>query len=305
MVDNSSHISTKERAEYFQSVHLWPLMEDLNYDGWLKNFKGNDELEIATKLLDFFLFYSKNTVNQLLRTSVSNSGYLFLNYFNNWKHEDFKNRCYYSYIPGESPNPSDSGLRFINKVRDEFDIPQSRLLMYEELFTKLVNPKIEPLAVILVDDFIGSGDQLCHAWGSQHELYGVTLDEIVKKGNHCVVYAPLIVNKKSREKIKKYCKHLHISFAHTINDEYNLFKENCYCWENNKELYKRGIKLILKKSRELGIPFSNGRKTIDVRGYKKQGLALSFEHGTPDATLPIFYWKDEGWTPLIKRRYEK
>jgi len=35
-----------------------------------------------------------------------------------------------------------------------------------------------------------------------------------------------------------------------------------------------------------------------------QGLAISFDHGAPDAIPPIFYWK-ENWTPLIKKEYSR
>src|SRR5262249_49893615 len=30
-------------------------------------------------------------------------------------------------------------------------------------------------------------------------------------------------------------------------------------------------------------------------GYANLGLALAFQHGVPDATLPILWWEDNGW----------
>lgn len=41
----------------------------------------------------------------------------------------------------------------------------------------------------------------------------------------------------------------------------------------------------------------------DEKGFNKQGLAIAFEHGTPDAIPALFYWETEDWTPLINKVY--
>jgi len=35
--------TTLERAKFFQSVQVWPLTEDMNYSGWLINFKTDND----------------------------------------------------------------------------------------------------------------------------------------------------------------------------------------------------------------------------------------------------------------------
>ena len=96
-----------------------------------------------------------------------------------------------------------------------------------------------------------------------------------------------------------------ITPTHIIGPEYNLFKKECFCWKNDEQLYLQGTELILRKSKELGIPFKNGNDTQDVRGFDEQGLALAFEHGAPDAIPSFFYWCHDNWTPLIKKSYKR
>ena len=49
--------NTIERAQYFQTVQVWPLSSELNYIGWLNNFKKKQDKELACMILDFFQYY--------------------------------------------------------------------------------------------------------------------------------------------------------------------------------------------------------------------------------------------------------
>jgi len=70
-------------------------------------------------------------------------------------------------------------------------------------------------------------------------------------------------------------------------------------------LYSRGVELILRKSRELGIPSTNGIDVRDEKGFGMQGLAIAFEHGMPDAVPAFFYWQAANWAPLMRKNYTK
>ena len=298
-----------ERAKFFQDVHLWPLSEDLNYKGWLGNF-SLDEQEIAHRLLDFFLYYNEKMIDKMLQTSIECAGNWLSKNSNGWKHNHFFNRCLYSYIPGESPNPTDSGLLFSRKLRDTLSIPEVQIINFTEIPDRISEAK-EPVPIILVDDFVGSGAQCDKAWNHNRLGYsGKTLKEISAKDGHYFIYAPLIVNYKGFTRLKSSCKDLILTPAHTIGAEYNLFRRECICWKDevgsfDLEMFTKGTQLIIDKSHELGIPFSNGESVIDVRGFCEQGLSFAFSHGAPDAILPLFYWQEEGWTPLIKKNYER
>lgn len=295
-------VKSYEKGKLFRDVQVWPLSTELNYDGWLSNFSNDSDRIIAEHILDFFTYYSKKMVDQMLATSVGGAGRILKDHFAGWNHRYFKQRCIYSYIPGETPNESDSGHIFIRKVREIGDIPQTQLIGFEELFEYLERNSSNPTPVIFVDDIVGSGSQCVTAWCSTNVKSTLnTLKDLAQKYQHKFVYAPLIINKVGFDLIKNHCPELYLSPAHVIGKEYNLFNENCICWNNDKSLYDRGVEMIMRKSGELGI--IDDDSVVSVRGFRGQGLAIAFEHGIPDAAPAFFYWESDKWVPLMNKSY--
>lgn len=294
---------TNERARFFQTVHAWPLTSNLNYEGWLKNFKGSEkDTFIASLILDFFVYYPTQMIRQMLSTSVGQTGYIIKKNISTWTHAHFKNQCFYSTIPGETPHLSDSGNYFTRLLKD-LGVPEERIVDYRDLPSYIGPVYNNP--VIFVDDFVGTGNQIEKAWNKNKCNNGNTLSEICAGTNQLFIYAPLIVNYQGMKKIHDKCNGLHLSAAHILTEEYNLFSEKCFCWKGKVELYKAGTELILRKSQELGIPSTYGTDVNDERGFQMQGLALKFEHGAPDAVPAFFYWCDDSWTPLFNKSYDR
>lgn len=218
---------TIEHYNYFRDVQACPLSDKFNYKGWLSNFEDKYEKELASLMVDFFNYYPENMVNQMLRTSVGRAGYELSRYFSDWKHEDFKIRCYYSFIPGEDQNTSDSGYLFTRKLKNALKIPEDRFIDYRDIHSLLESVKV-PLPIVFVDDFVGSGLQCYKAW-SENEggSFNLTLEQISARFNHKFIYAPLIINYKGYNLLKTCCNGLILSPTHVISEEYDLFNENC------------------------------------------------------------------------------
>jgi hypothetical protein len=304
--NNSLYNESIERADFFRRIQAWPLNDVLNYRGWLNNFSTSEEKDIASNILKFFIFYPDAMINQMLKAVIGYCGEYLANRFPDWQHNDFKNRCIYTFIPGETINPTDSGHIYLRKLRDSLGIPQERIVDYPLLYPCLESlNKATP--IIFVDDFVGSGAQCNNAWNVNKGGRGnCTLNEIASKTNHIFIYASLVANHLGYNRIKQKCRGLELVTCHILNAEYNLFDSSCICWNNDSELYIKGISLILNKSREQGIPFTCGKKEIDVKGFDNQGLALAFANGgVPDAIPAFFYWCSDTWTPLIKKEYKR
>lgn len=301
-MNNTDFNTHTQQYKYFRDVQLWPLAQDLNYEEWLNNFAEGEERDIAMRILDFFMFFPDNLINQMLATVIGRCGYFFMRRRGGWSNEQFKNDCWYSFIPGEELRPTDSGALFMRKLRDNLGIPENRIISYEKLHEVLKTEKNQN--VILVDDFVGSGHQTYVAWSLRKPL-GHTLEEMSALNGHCVTYAPLVVNCIGKEVIDNDCPGLELTCIHTLTKDFNIFLPTCPCWEGDKVLYMKAMHLIEVKSMSLGIPFTGGADVIDVLGYKKQGLALAFAHGMPDACPPIFYWETEKWKPLMNKVYQR
>jgi len=126
-----------EKAKYYQNVSLWPRSEKLNYRGWLSNFESDTDLELAKLILDFFVYYSDDLVDQLIIYAVGKCGHKLQELNGRWTYDDFKHNCWYSYIPGENPHNADSGHLFIRKVRDVLRIDEKRQLDFRILLSML------------------------------------------------------------------------------------------------------------------------------------------------------------------------
>jgi len=294
-----------ERARFFQTVHAWPIADVFNYTGWMANFSAGEEQCLAAHILDFFTYYPATIVDKSLRTCIGSAGHYVSRKLTDWKHSNLRDRCYYSYIPGENPHSADSGHLFSRKLRDKGGIPEQFIIKYEDI-SKVLGPLKEPTALILVDDFVGTGNQCVKAWkNNTFPDIGITLEQFSKATGHIFVYATLVANKLGYDRILHGCNGLHLSAVYVLGEEYNLFNQDCTCWKKDAGLFKEGVSLILDKSSKVGIPSTDGQDVRDEKGFGKQGLALAFHHGAPDAIPAFFYWCQNGWTPLIQKRYER
>jgi hypothetical protein len=228
-----------ERADFFRRTQIWPLNDVLNYKGWLNNFSTLEEKIIASHILKFFTFYPDTMLNQMLKAVIGYCGEYFAAHFSDWQHDDFKERCIYSFIPGETINPTDSGHIYVRKLRDFLGVPQKQIKDYASLYSYLEGLNTAT-PVVFVDDFVGSGAQCNTAWNDNRGGRGqYTFSEIASKTNHMFIYAPLVANHIGYDQITKNCKGLQLVTCHVLNAEYNLFDPSCICWNNDNELYNK------------------------------------------------------------------
>ena len=295
-----------EKAKFYQEMGLWPRTVKLNYSRWLENFTDEADRKIAEQILNFFVYYSSDLVDQLLIAVVGKCGYLIKEKNPAWDHGMFKTDIYYSFIPGEKPHPTDSGNLFTRKLRDVLHIPESHIKDFKEL-SDMMRTRRE-MKIILVDDFVGSGMQCFTAWNNpaRNTVGYPAFCDIVQSKDHEVYYAPLIINSEGYKVITGTCDGLQLVTMHILGDEYSLGNPKCLCWKGDMNAFLKGVEMIERKSKELGIPMDNDKDPRNWMGLKNQGLALAFEHGMPDACPSFFYWHVPGrWNPLIEKEYQR
>ena len=291
-----------ERMKTFREMLLLPKPKDLDFENWLDNFQEQDEKELAARILNHFIYFSDDLIDQMLRTAVGRCGYYFMQNVPGWNHNSFKSECWYSFIQGENPeDATDSGYIFTRKLREVLNIPDKRIIKFDALFKKLEENTSTPQNVILVDDFVGS-----EAW-NKHKLglKDMTLSELQSRFNHRIIYAPLVVNDMGLSTIKDYCSNLHLEYIYHLGPESNLFNINGIFWAGNRGSYAKFLNMMYRIAKEQNIPVTEGDSVNDMKGFGKQGLALAFHHGIPDACPAFFYWNTENWKPLKNRPYHR
>lgn len=290
------------KCRYFVDAQVWPLQE-LAPELWLENFEEH-ELPLAVHLLNQFQFFSKRITDALLQGALMDLSRHLVPVDAQadpararW--EDFLGSAVVTYPTGEKPRATDSGHTFARKSRQILEFPESRILgptaALEYLLTKGSRP------VLFVDDFLGTGRQFVTTWRRQYEINGETwsFETAQQAKPFSAYYLPLIAAKRGMDILKQHCPNVLCLPAHALPDEYSALHPDSFIWPAKAR--KSGQQMIREASIRADIPDTNGQADDDWQGFGKLGLCVAFEHGLPDATLPLFYWEKNGWKPLVRR----
>jgi hypothetical protein len=245
------------------------------------------------------MYYSEPLINEMFvaafqglsREIMSHSPSL-LNVRAAWR--TFVDSVMVTHVTGEIPNNTDSGYIFVRKARQLLGIPEERILNNQEVLLQLYNHGPQP--VIFVDDFVGSGDQFITTWERQVSLPNsvtVSFKKLASRRGSQFFYCPTLCTQSGYERLERECPGVVVNPAHIISNRYSAFAADSLIWP--PELLPTASDFIREASIRAGI------HRISWRGYNDLGLAVAFLHSVPDATLPIIYWNENGWNPLIQR----
>lgn len=286
------------KCEYFVNVQLWPIETRLNPKGWLENFT-NDEMDHAVHLLNAFAYFSSHLVTELLRAAFQGLSKFYVSasasYAQNeaaWSH--FRKSLLITYVTGETPNATDSGLLFARLARQHLAIEEERIVSPEIALAELLTNGPRP--IVFVDDFVGSGQQFVKTWHREVVLPNgqrTSFDRVSRIRGTSFFYCPLICAHLGQRTIEHACKAVRLVPAHFLSEQYSALSQASLVWP--ERLQPTSEAFLEKASKRAGVPDE------EWRGYCDLGLAVAFEHCVPDATLPLFYFEQNGWRPLIKR----
>lgn len=292
------------RCNYLVDVHLWPRATTLNASQWLENF-SQDEQQLARRLLEGFTFFSADLVKQMFKGAFANisqfvvrnrSAYLPASV--EWAR--FLGSVLVVRVTGETPSETDSGYLFTRIARDFIGINEQQIVTPESALSALIANPRQP--IVFVDDFIGSGFQFKKTWERPHRIgtsdYSFKTVTSGAAGHGSVFYVTLISTDLGRYHISKVAPSVRIVPAHQVGDQYSVISSNSIIWRTDMQI--EGPAFVERKSLEIGIPDKGGEEGC-WRGFNSLGLAVAFEHGWPDATIPLFHTSQNGWKPLIRK----
>jgi hypothetical protein len=284
------------KADYFVDVQLWPLHQSLDPRSWLANFLEAEKPH-AIHLLNAFMYFSSYLVNQMLvaafqslSSELYEPGDSFLTLQAKWRL--FMDTVIITYVTGETPNPSDSGLVFARKARQLLGVDQSHIVAPDEAVQLLVR---QPGPVVFVDDFVGSGNQFLTTWLRQVQLTTgsfASFERLAALQRTTFYYCPILCTEYGHERLSASCPAVHLSPAHVLSRRYSALAADSILWPPN--LQPTAINFVRQASLRAGI--------TDWQGFHALGLAVALGDTIPDSTLPLFYWSHNDWRPLMERR---
>lgn len=288
------------KLQYLVDVGVWPNRDRLDYHGWLANFRAS-ERPYALNMLNVFLYYNDSLVDALLRRAVNQisarttrTSQSLVDATESWR--NFLRKVCVTYVEGEQPNPTDSGLVFARKARQILGIYEQQIGRPQEALLSVLQGRTH--TVLLLDDFIGSGRQTITTWNRSYSFgtAGTYSFAQASKAGVKAFYVPLVSTAYGLGEIERECPGLTVYPAHVLNSQYSLTDSNSVLWPD--ELKSSAADVIFSVSRRAGIVNELGNYW---NGFHKLALAVAFGHSIPDATLPLFFWNDNGWIPLIRR----
>lgn len=292
----------ESKIRYFSDVQLWPRRARIDVKGWLNNFRAA-ERSMARNLLNAFIFLSDEITRQIFVSAVHRLSYDIVRL----KVAHAESRAEWGAflgsvlvipVPGERPHMADSGHLFARFSRDQIGIHPDRIMSAVDGLKYLFNHGAMP--VLFVDDFVGSGNQFVTMWQRPIEIGGrmATFQEFARNNPKWKpFYSPVLCTQTGYTEIESQCPAVLVRPGNMLPAQYSALAPDSCLWPD--ELRGNAEGFLRDVSIRAGIPDALG-DADDWRGYQSLALAVGFDHGFPDATLPLFRWNRNGWRPLFR-----
>lgn len=293
-----------------------------NIEKWLKNFKDDLEKINALFLLSQFMYFGNIQMREMLRVLFRDLyKYPIVERIRRENKDTTEYDLIYDKFQEELKNtrflgvgnPSESGTHLLYYFRQENKLPKNLFINTSDIFKSPTESELKDTKIknyVFIDDFCGSG--------SQAKRYSEKIVTQIKSKNPNanVVYLMLFSTKIGKEFILKKTE---FDSAETVFEFDDTFK----CFSLDSRYYKGKLEDYIDKNLMQKICEKHGYEMLcilwemeKVEQYKISSLAdknklgfgncqllLGLFHNTPDNTLPIFWFNEEGkeWYPIFKR----
>lgn len=285
------HLKVKQYAKLLISEKIWDSISQNDLDGWLGNFKSEEEKLLSALLLESLVYRSAQQTTALLRSSLQCAlplavydsptavfdGADFISIFTSKsKLENFR------IVPviRDADPPTKSGPSIARMYRRSLGV-NDEYMIWPWLIGEHYKQGVRDF--IFIDDVLATGQQVSEF------MKPLKLTEFKDAK---FAYIPLLAHVDGVEAVKKSCPFLRVSPVEIIGDSSSFFKgEKFSKIVDLEELYmsvsKRMIsRRFLKKM---------------AKGYNGLALTFSYYHATPNSSLPLYWYESDNFSPLVRR----
>lgn len=283
-----------EKIEYFVNVQLWP--RSAQPERWLDNFL-DPERPYAVQLLNSFVHFNQEITEelfvsafQLLSCEVLSAGARPDEAVEAW--HQFRKRVLITPVQGENPSPADSGYLYAKKARDRLNISERQLVTHEDALRAVTQDATQP--IIFVDDFVGTGEQFIRHWCRYVSVDGtkVSFASAAKNGMAPAYYCCALATEYGLERIADANLPVTVRAGNSVLHNASAIADDSLVWPASE--HAKGVEVLRAANARAGI-------RRDANGFHGLGLTVAIDGRAPDATLPIFLWDKNAWTPLLRK----
>lgn len=256
-------------------------INNLTIDSWLEQF-DNDDRDLGARILDVVEFYGQSQIHEAYRHALAA--------LPGWHKSPSKRngRWRFAAMSGSAGESGDAML-YQFRVSNGLDAKAYNELFVSrsDLFRQPMLPDNDPQklgendVVVLLDDFSGTGTQVCDAWNDPVTSFGSLLAGVGK------VYLVLVAaSKAAQQKILAETSMTPFP-AHCLHESDNVFSERCRHFTS------------VDRARLLRYCEIADRK--DPKGFGECGFVVVFQHRPPNNSIPILHADHSKWTGLFPR----
>jgi hypothetical protein len=250
-------------------------------ESWLKQFKKPDR-DLAARVLDAVEYYGQSQIYAAYREA--------LEALPGWHTSPSKRkgRWRFAAMSGSAGESGDAML-YQFRVANALDAkPLNDLFVTRsDLFRQPLLPDNDPQklgkndVVVLLDDFSGTGTQVCAAWNDPATSFGPLLAGVGK------VYLVLVAaSTAARKKISSETT-ISTVIAHELREADNIFSDHCKHFSPTD----RSKLLHYGEIADKHLP----------KGFGDCGFIVVFQHRTPNNSIPILHVDNSKWIGLFPR----
>jgi hypothetical protein len=263
-------IDAKRRRQWTGSFSTYRhQISEHTVDDWVGQFK-NEDRDVAARLLDVVDFYSVDRISGAYKTALAS--------LPGW-HIKARQRSGTWRFAGLARSAGESADAMMHRFRIANRLDGSN---FHNLFIHPSQILLEKLGpddtLVLIDDFVGTGDSVCTAY---RESFAELLVGIGKV--YLIVVAAM---EGGRVKVEQDTSITCVA-GQMLTRADNFFDNQC------------GV--FSKDEKNAVLTYCERAHRAEPMGYKACGLVVSFQHRCPNNSLPIFHIDNGRWTGLFPR----
>lgn len=297
----------KSFIKFMLNQRQWSGLTSVNTDNWLRNFHDQpiEKQYYAYRLLTNLIYISENDIVDALRAGVNqclskqailtkqkqNNFTLSAHTLSKISDECISKACFVPLLDRDSPHESGNNMSRSLVQEGIITDKQSVFIKDAPLLFKEGNYK----QLVIVDDCVGSGDQLRGFWPNtivEDNGIPMTIKSLCQKYDVTANYLTLFGYVKSVEKLKREFPELNIFCVRELSEEHRVFSDTSYVWED-KEERDNAIAYFEETVQNAG---------IQLLGYSQLDFAFIMHKTIPDWSLPMLWKKNANWELLLRRK---
>ena len=254
---------------------------NVTIESWLAQFEKADQ-DLGARVLDAIEFYGQSHIHAAYRQT--------LKALPGWHKDPSKREGQWRFAAmSGSAGESGDAMLYQFRIANGLDAKKFNNLFVSrsDLFRQPMLPEDDPQklgkddVVVLLDDFSGTGTQVCAAWNDPETSFGALLAGVGK------IYLILVAaSKAARLRISAETTISPVP-AHELNESDNIFSDQC--------------KHFTKVDQSTLLRYCEIANKDHPKGFGDSGLVIVFQHRPPNNSIPILHEDHSKWTGLFPR----